>query len=90
MSQKCRLCDREFETIPDGSVQIGRPHGFGRQYQMFLFADHSVHDLKLVNPPRPDTELLQAVAKVLSELPTPSQPELDTAMALAFRKFRNN
>jgi hypothetical protein len=84
----CRLCDRTFETIPDGAIQIGRAHGFRHQYQMFLFADRSVHDLKRLNPPpKPDNELLAATIQALLELPTPPQPESETAMSVAFKLF---
>jgi hypothetical protein len=50
----CRLCDRTFETIPTGSVQIGRAHG---RYQMVRFPDGAVHDVtKLVDPPEPPND----------------------------------
>jgi hypothetical protein len=58
MSFACRICDRTFETIPDGSVEIGRAHG---RYQMVRFPDGAVHDLmRLVDPLKPANELLSA------------------------------
>jgi hypothetical protein len=93
MSFICRICDHEFEAIPDGSIAIGCAHGFGRRYQMMRFPDGAVHDLrKLVDPPEPPNELLAATIQALSELPTPISEELEqeTAMSIAFRRFQNN
>jgi hypothetical protein len=88
----CRLCDRSFEVIPAGSIEIGRAHGFRHQYQMMRFPDGTVHDLrKLVDPPEPPNELLAATIQTLLELPTPEpHPESHTTMSMAFRKFKNN
>jgi len=89
MSFVCRLCDRSFEVIPAGSIEIGRAHGFRHQHQMFKFPDGSVHDLKrLSTPPKPDTDLLKATIQALLELPTPPEPE--TTLSIAFRRFQNN
>jgi hypothetical protein len=98
MSFVCRLCSREFETIPAGAIPIGRAHGFRHQFQMFQFPDRTVHDLKVVNPPKPATDLLKATVQTLLELPTPileqEEPEqraseIKTTMAYAFRNFKS-
>jgi hypothetical protein len=88
----CRLCERVFETIPAGSIEIGRPHGFGHCYRMVRFPDGTVHDLrKLVDPPEPANELLAATIQALLELPTPEpEPQSQTAMSIAFRRANIN
>ena len=89
MSFICRLCDRTFETILAGSIEIGRAHGFRHQFQIVRFPDGFVHNLKRLNPPpKQATELLTATIQALLELPTPPEPA--TSLSIAFRRFQNN
>jgi hypothetical protein len=107
---RCAICDREFEAIPEDAVLISR-HTRSRTYVYKFGGDiHALRKIRIpksesvpppLEPPKEDTELLNAVVEVLAELPKPqpeikSEPEIEiedssmTSMELAFRRQRNN
>jgi hypothetical protein len=96
-AQELRICDRNFETIPAGSSEIGHPHGFARRFQMFQFPDGSVHDLTLIDPPPPMA--LSAIPKKVTNIAASSslksitsaaEPKSETTMSVAFRNFQHS
>ena len=101
----CKICDRDLE-IPDDAILIRRR--FGKAMYLFPGVNGLIHEFKIERPtPKPpqleQTELLQEVLNVLTELPPPApalpkpepvtaesehQPEPETTMAAAFKRFK--
>ncbi len=122
---RCRICDREFDTIPDTAVLLNH-RGRNRVYR---FMDGTIHDLihgralhkrchkttkvdgcefcfpppkqaeKLPDPEQPVVEQSREVqvpeklpeiiiGEVKPEVVAEFEPELTTALAIAFRRRR--
>jgi hypothetical protein len=94
MSYRCRLCDRVFDSIPEGSIQIG---GDRRVYVLYRFPDKTVHDIRLSAKiqARPDCKEEMKVKQALPEPPTPEpesptpapEPQEEPVQQLSFKSF---
>lgn len=70
MTWICKICSREWETIPDGAVELAQPRSHRLSYP-YRFADGTVHDLRRVavksEAPEPSLPQLEQVQEVLAE-----------------------
>jgi hypothetical protein len=54
MTCRCKICDQEYDDIPEGAVPVGRRRAYSCLY---IFPDATIHDLTAISPLSPQAKV---------------------------------